>query len=81
MELIYPELRRIAQSFFRNERRERVLQPTALVNEAYLRLVAQQQQNWRNGDSSAPKPRRGLRIRLCAFRPAWHARAPPESDA
>jgi RNA polymerase sigma-70 factor, ECF subfamily len=48
MELIYPELRRVAQSLFQNESRERILQPTALVNEAYLRLVAHQQHNWRN---------------------------------
>jgi RNA polymerase sigma factor (TIGR02999 family) len=48
MELIYPELRRIAHAYWRQEPRERVLQPTALVNEAYLRLVAQHEHNWRN---------------------------------
>lgn len=48
MDLIYPEMRRIARTLFRNESRERVLQPTALVNEAYLRLLAHHRHNWRN---------------------------------
>jgi RNA polymerase sigma factor (TIGR02999 family) len=39
--LVYPELHRIAEHYFRRERREHTLQPTALVHEAYLRLVNQ----------------------------------------
>ena len=39
--LVYDEMRRLAQSYLRNERSAATLQPTALVNEAYLRLVAQ----------------------------------------
>jgi len=35
---LYPELRRRAAQYLRRERREHTLQPTALVNEAYLRL-------------------------------------------
>ncbi|MBN8481852.1 MAG: sigma-70 family RNA polymerase sigma factor [Xanthomonadales bacterium] len=35
---LYPELRRLAQGLFRNERANHTLQPTALVNEAWLRL-------------------------------------------
>lgn len=35
---LYPELRRIAQQVFRREARDHTLQPTALVNEAWLRL-------------------------------------------
>ena len=38
MPLVYSELRRIAQSFFRRQRPGHTLQPTALVNEAYIRL-------------------------------------------
>lgn len=38
MPLVYSELRRIAQSFFRRQRPDHTLQPTALVNEAYLKL-------------------------------------------
>jgi RNA polymerase sigma factor (TIGR02999 family) len=36
--VLYPELRRIAQQVFRRERPDHTLQPTALVNEAWLRL-------------------------------------------
>jgi RNA polymerase sigma factor (TIGR02999 family) len=39
--LVYAELHRIADGYFRRERREHTLQPTALVHEAYLRLVNQ----------------------------------------
>ena len=37
--IVYPELHRIAAAYLREERPSHVLQPTALVNEAYLRLV------------------------------------------
>jgi len=46
--LVYDELRRIAASFLRRERADHTLQPTALVHEAYLRLVEQSEQNWEN---------------------------------
>ena len=39
--LVYDELHRLARSYFRRERGEHTLQPTALVNEAYLRMVDQ----------------------------------------
>lgn len=39
MELVYDELRRLATNVFRRERSEHTLQPTALVHEAYLRLL------------------------------------------
>jgi RNA polymerase sigma-70 factor, ECF subfamily len=48
MDLIYPELRRIARTYLRGDPRERILQPTALVNEVYLRLVGHREHNWRN---------------------------------
>lgn len=48
MDRIYPELRRMARARLRRERKENVLQPTALVHEAYLRLMAHEQHNWRN---------------------------------
>jgi RNA polymerase sigma-70 factor, ECF subfamily len=48
MTLIYPQLRRLARSHFRNEPSGHVLQPTAVVNEAYLRLVAHEDHNWQN---------------------------------
>ena len=39
MPFVYDELRRLAAHYMRRERPEHTLQPTALVNEAYLRLV------------------------------------------
>ncbi len=42
VEAVYPELRRIAARQFRSERSGHTLQPTALVNEAYVRLAGQQ---------------------------------------
>ncbi|HEY7545425.1 MAG TPA: sigma-70 family RNA polymerase sigma factor [Blastocatellia bacterium] len=43
MPLVYDELRRIAVAYFNRERRNTTLEPTALVHEAYLRLVDQEQ--------------------------------------
>jgi RNA polymerase sigma factor (TIGR02999 family) len=40
IEKAYPELHRIAESHFRRERRDHLLQPTALVNEAWQKFVA-----------------------------------------
>jgi RNA polymerase sigma factor (TIGR02999 family) len=48
MPLVYDELRRLARSHLRRERHNFTLQPTALVHEAYLRLVDQKQVNWEN---------------------------------
>jgi RNA polymerase sigma-70 factor (ECF subfamily) len=45
--LVYAELHSIASNYFRRERRDHTLQPTALVHEAYLRLAGQQH-NWEN---------------------------------
>jgi RNA polymerase sigma factor (TIGR02999 family) len=46
--LVYNELRRLAASHLRRERANHTLQPTALVHEAYLRLVDQREVDWRN---------------------------------
>ena len=46
--LVYKELRQLAASYLRKERQGHTLQPTALVHEAYLRLVAQSNPNWQN---------------------------------
>ena len=47
-DLVYDELRRLAAYFMRQERSNHTLQPTALVNEAYLRLVQQENQVYLN---------------------------------
>jgi len=46
MPLVYDELRRLAVRYLRRERANHTLQPTALINEAYLRLVDQQKVKW-----------------------------------
>jgi RNA polymerase sigma factor (TIGR02999 family) len=46
--VVYPELRRRAAAYLRRERANHTLQPTALVNEAYLRLAAQRGAAWRS---------------------------------
>jgi RNA polymerase sigma-70 factor, ECF subfamily len=48
MPLVYAELRRLASNYLRHERVNHTLQPTALVNEAYLRLVDQRSVRWQN---------------------------------
>lgn len=46
MPLVYDELKRLARSYMRRERQDHTLQTTALVHEAYLKLVRQQATNW-----------------------------------
>jgi RNA polymerase sigma factor (TIGR02999 family) len=48
MPLVYRELRRVAGNCMRDERPGHTLQPTALVHEAFLRLVEQDYTNWQN---------------------------------
>jgi RNA polymerase sigma factor (TIGR02999 family) len=46
--LVYDELRRRARAFLARERFDHTLQATALVHEAYLRLIDQRQVDWKN---------------------------------
>ena len=48
MRLVYRELRRLAQRYMGRERPDHALQATALVNEAYLRLIDARQVSWQN---------------------------------
>ena len=48
MPLVYGELRRLARSYLRRERPDHTLQATALVHEAYMRLVDQHSVSWQN---------------------------------
>ena len=48
MPLVYSELRRLASNYLRRERAAHTLQPTALVNEAYLKLIDQRNAKWQN---------------------------------
>jgi len=46
--LVYDELRKIAQNYLNRERGDHTLQATALVHEAYLRLIDQRRVDWKN---------------------------------
>ena len=46
MPMVYDELRQLARSYLRRRGNQHSMEPTALVNEAYLRLVNQRQVNW-----------------------------------
>ena len=48
MPLVYEELRRLARGFMGRERNNHTLQTSALINEAYLKLVDQDETNWQN---------------------------------
>jgi len=46
--IIYGELRRVAHQYLHREHHEQTLETTALVNEAYLKLIDQRSVNWQN---------------------------------
>ena len=48
MPLVQAELRRVARRYLAQERPGHTLQPTALINEAYMRLAGQREYQWQN---------------------------------
>jgi RNA polymerase sigma-70 factor, ECF subfamily len=46
--LVYEELRRLARSYMKREPKRHTLQTTALINEAYVRIVDQKSVHWQN---------------------------------
>ena len=46
--IVYGELRRLAAGYMRRERKDHTLQPTALVHEAYLKLIEQKNTDWQS---------------------------------
>ena len=48
IEAVYAELRRLARGYLQRERPDHSLPPTALVHEAYLKLVDQRRVHWQN---------------------------------
>ena len=46
--LVYGELHAMARRYLRGERSDHTLQPTAIVHEAYIRLLGRQRSNWQN---------------------------------
>ena len=73
-ETAYDELRRLARGYLNRERVDHTLQPTALVNEAYLRLADQKRTHWNRRAHflgiAALLMRRVLRNTLAAAAPA-----------
>ena len=57
-EMVYPELRRIAAAYLRRERASHTLQPTALVHEAFIRLVQAGRPDSSTAGSSSTRWRR-----------------------
>ena len=50
LKAVYPDLRQLAARHLKGERLNHTLQPTALLNEAYLKLVDQRNNDWRSRD-------------------------------
>src|SRR5690606_26568991 len=48
MDAIYADIRRLAITHMRNERNDHTLSPTALVHEAYVKLIDQQNTDWKD---------------------------------
>jgi DNA-directed RNA polymerase specialized sigma24 family protein len=55
--IVHEELRRLARQYMRRERPGHTLQATALVNEAYLRLIQVKRFRWQNRPTSSRCPR------------------------
>ncbi len=72
--LVYKELRRLAGHCLRAERCGHTLQPTALVHEAFLRLVGQDRANWQNREQFlgvAAQIMRRILVDYARRRKAW----------
>ena len=74
-ELLMPELRRIAGRCFANERHGHTLQPTALINEAFLRLNNAKAIDWRDSGHFLAVVARTMRRYLID-----HARSRPKAN-
>lgn len=75
MDVVYPELRRIAASRMRTERADHTLQPTAVVNELYLRLFSAASLSWQNRAHFFAVAAKQIRFILID-----HARRKPEAE-
>jgi RNA polymerase sigma factor (TIGR02999 family) len=73
MPLVYDELRRMAGRYMRRQRPDHTLQTTALIHEAYLRLVDQKQARWQNRAHFFGVAARAMRQILVDYARARHA--------
>lgn len=82
--LVYGELRKLAEARMSSERVDHTLQPTALVHEAFLRLVGGQQQLWESRGhffSAAAESMRRILIDHARAKKSSKRAAPSESSA
>lgn len=80
VELVYPELRRIAHGHLSKERPGHILQTTALINESYLRLIRLRRMSWNDRAHFCAMSARVMRRVLVDFRRA-NPHAPQTSIA
>jgi RNA polymerase sigma factor (TIGR02999 family) len=73
--LVMPDLRRLARHYTSRERPDQILQPSALVNEAYLRLVGAREQDWQSRQHFFAIAARAMRRYLIDY-----ARARPKAE-
>jgi RNA polymerase sigma-70 factor, ECF subfamily len=73
--LVFPKLRRLARYLMKGERKGHSLQPTELVDQIYVRLVAAKDQDWRNRQHFFAIAARAMRRYLID-----HARARPSAE-
>src|SRR5579863_5817467 len=73
--LVLPNLRRLARHFMRGERKGHTLQPTELVNQIYLRMVAAKDRDWQNRQHFYAIAARAMRRYLID-----HARGRPNAE-
>jgi RNA polymerase sigma factor (TIGR02999 family) len=78
--VVYQELRRRATHYFRDERSDHTLQPTALVHEAYVRLLGQQRVAWQNRAHFYGIAAQMMRRILVDHARARHAMKRPSAD-
>ena len=82
LELIYSQLRQIARRMMRSERPDHTLQPTALVNEAWLKLATGQERNYEDREHFFCVAARAMRqILLDHARSRLRHRRRPDADA
>lgn len=74
-ELVLPDLRRLARCYMRRERAGHTLAPTALVNEAYLRVVGTRAHDWQDRRHFVAVAARAMRRHLID-----HARSRPKAE-
>lgn len=71
--LVYGELRRLAHSYLKSERKDLTLQTTALVHEAYLKLIDQRSVNFQNRAQFFALSAQAMR-RILLDNARWHLR-------